>query len=499
MTLSERLSEFVRACFTGLWIQSHEHEDAVVEITQLCRQNGWTLATWDIDQGMRLLSHSGDPGIVSSAADPLAAIRSIGTLASADGSALVVLRNFHRFLSSAEIVQALETQLNAGKQNRAFVVVLAPIVQIPIELEKSFVVIEHDLPGRDQLESIARSIATEPGELPEGETLIAVLDAAAGLTRLEAEGAFSLSLVRYSRLAPRALWELKTQTLKKSGLLTLHRGEERFTDLGGMEALKDFCVRALRRDRKNRDVRPRGILLLSPPGCGKSAFSKALGNETGRPTLVLDVGALMGSLVGQTEQNTRQALRIADAMAPAIVFADEIEKALAGAASSGQTDSGVTSRLFGTLLSWLNDHESDVFFVGTCNDISKLAPEFSRAERFDGVFFLDLPSPREKETIWDLYLELFELGADQQRPCDIDWTGAEIRACCRLAALLDVPLIDAAQNVVPVAVTAGESVERLRNWASGRCLAADRPGIYSRAGAIPNKPGRNVRRDPSTN
>jgi len=240
-------------------------------------------------------------------------------------------------------------------------------------------------------------------------------------------------------------------------------------------------------------------LLLSPPGCGKSAFSKALGNETGRPTLVLDVGALMGSLVGQTEQNTRQALRIADAMAPAIVFADEIEKALAGAASSGQTDSGVTSRLFGTLLSWLNDHESDVFFVGTCNDISKLPPEFSRAERFDGVFFLDLPSPREKETIWELYLELFELSADQQRPRDIDWTGAEIRACCRLAALLDVTLIDAAQNVVPVAVTAGESVERLRNWASGRCLAADRPGIYSRAGAIPNKPGRNVRRDPSAN
>ena len=117
------------------------------------------------------------------------------------------------------------------------------------------------------------------------------------------------------------------------------------------------------------------------PGTGKSAFCKALGNEVGRPTLVLDIGASMGSLVGMTEERTRQALRIADAMAPCIVFVDEIEKGLSGVQASGQTDSGVSARMFGTLLSWLNDHESDVFFVCTANDVSKLPPEFTRAER----------------------------------------------------------------------------------------------------------------------
>ena len=195
-----------------------------------------------------------------------------------------------------------------GKTARTFVVVLSPVVQIPVELERAFVVIEHDLPGRDQLERIARGVATEAGELPEGDGLTAVLDAAAGLTRVEAENAFSLSLVRHDRVAPDVLWELKGQTLRKSGLLTLHRGGETFADLGGLGALKSFCTRALRPGRRS-DVRARGVLLLGPPGTGKSACAKALGNETGRPTLFLDVGSLMGSLIGQTEERTRQALQ----------------------------------------------------------------------------------------------------------------------------------------------------------------------------------------------
>jgi SpoVK/Ycf46/Vps4 family AAA+-type ATPase len=241
-------------------------------------------------------------------------------------------------------------------------------------------------------------------------------------------------------------------------------------------------------------------LLLSPPGCGKSQFAKALGNETGRPTVVLDVGALLGSLVGQSESNVRAALRLADAMAPCVLFCDEIEKALAGANSSGQTDSGVTARVFGSLLTWLNDHESDVFFVGTCNDASKLPPEFARAERFDGVFFVDLPGREQKDGIWDIYTQAYGLDAKQTRPNDANWTGAEIKSCCRLASLLDVPLVQAAQNVVPVAVTAGEKIEQLRQWASGRCLSADRTGIYSREKQPPtNSRARRVMRDPGLN
>ncbi len=498
MTLSQRLAEYIAAAFTGIWIQSHEHPDAIREIATLCRENKWSLATWDVDRG--LSAAGGEQAVPGGGSDPVAAIKSVNALANPakpDSSALLVLSNFHRFLQSGEVIQALAHQVQQGKTNRTFIVILSPVVQVPLELEKMFVVIEHDLPDRQQLQQIAEGIATDAGEMPVGEDLQRLLDAAAGLTRFEAEGAYSLSLVRHGRLEPASIWELKTQTLKKSGLLTLHRGTETFADLGGLDAVKSFCTRALssrNNGQRNTTAKPRGILLLGVAGSGKSAFCKALGNETGRPTLMLDIGALMGSLVGETERNIRQALRIVDAMAPCICYLDEVEKALSGAAG-GAGDSGVSARLFGTVLTWLSDHTSDVFVVCTSNDISKLPPEFGRAERFDGIFFLDTPSAAEKEKIWPIHLSRYGIDTSTKRPDDREWTGAEIQSCCRLAALLDLPLREAAKNVVPVAVTAAESVERLRVWAAGRCLDASRPGVYTRGAAESTPaPGRRVTR-----
>ena len=143
-----------------------------------------------------------------------------------------------------------------------------------------------------------------------------------------------------------------------------------------------------------------------------------------------------------------------------------------------------------------------MFVVATANDITKLPPEFSRAERFDGVFFLDLPDTKQRQAIWQIYLAKFGLDATQKLPADDQWTGAEIKACCRLAALLDLPLTAAAQNIVPVARTSAESVEKLRQWATGRCLSADRPGIYEATNASAPGSRRRVSRgsvDPSQN
>jgi hypothetical protein len=494
MTLGEQLTDYIHAAFSGLWIQTTEAEEAEREITRHAAERGWKLAIWDIAQGIRFPSAQEKAAAAADAHDPVAALRALPALVDQDGTALLVMHNLHRFLNNPEVIQTAFHQLVAGKQQRTFVVVLAPVVQIPIELERLFVVIEHALPDREQLVAIARELTGDsPNDLPKGEQLERVLDAAAGLSRYEAEGAMALSLTRHNGLMPNVIWELKAQALKKNNLLTLYRGEDRFETLGGLTSLKDFCRRAL---QPGKSVRPRGILLLGVPGVGKSAFAKALGNEVSRPTLLLDLGALYGSLVGATEANVRQALRIADATAPAILFVDELEKALSGI--GGQGDSGVSTRLFGTLLTWLSDHESDVFFIGTCNDVSKLPPEFSRAERFDGVFFLDLPSSAEKDGIWSLYRQQFSIPTSQARPDDTDWTGAEIKSCCRLAALLDVTLTQAARHVVPVAITAAEAVERLRTWASSRCLNAAASGIYSRNGEPTLKSSRRVQR-PSQN
>lgn len=500
MKLSDRLQELVRACFSGLWIESHEHEDALFEIKQLCREHQWRLATWDVDQGLRL---SGNPADVNdSGPDPLGAIRSMRAFETDDTVTLVVLSNFHRFLGSAEIIQSLARQIVDGKASRTIYVVLSPVVAIPTELEKHFFVIEHPLPTRQQVREIAEGVATQPGELPDGDQLETVLDAAMGLTRLEVENAFGLSLVRDSQIEPDSIWELKASMLKKSGSLQLHKSEDDFNSLGGLLSLKAFCKRSLlHQSRDNPLKRPRGVLLLGVPGTGKSAFAKALGKETGRPTLMLDVGALMGSLVGQTESNVRRALQIADAMSPCILFVDEIEKSLSGAAGSGNSDSGVSSRMLGTMLSWMNDHTSNVYVIATANDVSRLPPELTRAERFDGIIFLDLPGRDQKNQIWKQYIELFELDEDQRLPSDESWTGAEIRSCCRLAALLDIPLLQAGQNVVPVAVTASESVQNLRQWASGRCLDAEQSGLYNAsAKRKTNSPRRSITRSkPSSN
>ena len=335
-------------------------------------------------------------------------------------------------------------------------------------------------------------LADHPQGAPTDQAWHALLEAAAGLTRSEAEGAFALSLARHDALRPEVIWDLKGQTLRKQNLLTLHRGQENFASLGGLATLKDFCRRAL---QPGRSVKPRGVLLLSPPGCGKSVFCRALGNETGRPVLTLDIGALMGGLVGDTERNVRQALKIADAMSPCILFVDELEKGFAGVGGSG--DSGVSTRLFGTLLTWMADHHSDVFFIGTANDISRLPPEFSRAERLDALFFVDLPGSEERQLIWDMYRRQYDLAANQSIPNDNDWTGAEIKSCSRLAKLLDVSLIEAAGNVVPVAQTAAEAVTKLRQWASSRCLSADRPGIYRKDGTGDSR--RKIASKPSAN
>ncbi|MFM7131362.1 MAG: AAA family ATPase, partial [bacterium] len=267
MNLRDSLNEHVRACFTGIWIESFEHPEALLEISQLCRDESWQLATWDCDQGLS----TGSGNEATTASDPVSAIRVAGTLAKPDNTVILGLPNFHRFLQSAEVVQALARQIVAGRQNRVIVVILAPVVQLPVELEKLFVVLTHHLPASGELLDIARGVATEPGELPEEADLQKLLDASAGLTRMEAENAFSLSLVRSGKITPETVWEMKAQMLKKSGLVTLYRGHDDFTSLGGLVSLKAFCQKALRVQPEPDPARQaRGVLLLSPPGCGKS-------------------------------------------------------------------------------------------------------------------------------------------------------------------------------------------------------------------------------------
>lgn len=514
MSLHKKIIDLVSSGFSGIWLQSYEHADAIREIVNAVKmQRCWQLMFWDPVRGLRggseldkerKCEEDGEvlPASNANHQHPLAALEHFKTKAMADGEKrlVMIMRNVDGFLVTPDgrignpaLLHSLQTAIEQGEgQGRHVIILSYPDIKIPAQLEKMHAIVEHDLPNHDELYQIMTAV-TEGRETvrpdrdsPECRLL---LDAASGLSRIEAAGAFSLSLVQTQDklLDPRLLWEMKEQAIKKAGLLEFIKADSGFDMLGGLNHVKEFCLRAFNSPNRSDRVQPKGILLLGLPGTGKSAFSAALGNELKLPTVRMDIGSLMGGIVGATEANTRRALKQIDAMAPCVLFVDEIEKALAGA-GGGALDSGVSDRLFGSLLTWLNDHKTQVFFIASCNDISRLSKAssgaFTRAERFDAVFFMDLPSKEQKQTIWDIYLKYFEI-SPEQRTAKLDdegWTGAEIKACCRLAKLLDVSLAESAEQVVPVSRTSKEQIEALKEWAHHRCLSADYKGLYDRNG-----------------
>lgn len=457
--LRDRLGPYVKAGFSGVWVTTSEPEEAQREVNLLAHALGRESRQWDIGRGL-VVGDAARPG----SDNPLAPLTG---LPNGGQGALVTLHNYHRFLDNAKVVQCLANALLAAKEDGNTFLVLSPALSLPPELEKTFVVIDHDLPTRDQLLGKLGDIEGDVG-YEDG-----VGDAAVGLTLREAENAYALSLVKHGKVTVEEVLELKTQAVKKKGFLELYRGKESFSSLGGLGGAKDFCARLL---RKGNPVAPRGILLVGVPGSGKSAFIKALGNEVDRPTLLMDVGRLHSKYVGESEANLRGALRLADSLAPCVLFIDEVEKALSGVGSDG--DSGVSARVFGSLLTWMNDRESDVFVALSANDVTRLPPEFSRAERLDRVFMVDLPTGDELDRIWEIYRGLYGVPDLHLPPNDSQWTGAEVKSCCRLSRALGVSLTEASKGLVPVAASSADKIHALREWAKGKVTDASTGEIY---------------------
>jgi hypothetical protein len=500
MTLIEQLNDYVSAAFSGLWIQSAEPDEAEREITQYAQQQGWRLAIWDAANGLRLPGAYSQPRSDNEAADPLAALRALPAMGDPNGTALLLLNNFHRFLNNAEVIQTTFSQLVAGKQQRTFLVVLSPVVQLPPELEKMFVVLEHTLPNREALERIAREVTSDtPEDLPQGDDLQRVLDAAAGLTRYEAEGAFSLSLTRHNALQPETLWELKAQTLAKSGLCNLYRGEPKtFETLRGVDHIRRLTAQLLRPDCP---IPPKGWLFVGPPNGGKTSVAKAIAADNHMPLLLADLPALKAKYVGESEGRVRHFISLCEAMAPCCVLLDEIEDSLAGATSEQAGDSGVSRDQLSTILKWRSESRARVFLIATCNEPQNLLKvkqgALFRDGRFDGIVFFDLPEREAKNAMWELYRQRYNIPVSEPNPADEGWAPGNIEVCCQRAVQYEVPLTEAARYIRP---TSQEDIERLREWADGRCLSASQAGLYHRNGEATSRASRRLQRGhPSSN
>ena len=425
--------------------------------------------------------------------EPLVALDSI---INSPDQAIFLLKDFHAFISDFNVTRRLRDLIPALKNSFKNLVILAPVLKLPPELEKEMTIVDFGLPSFDELGRLLDDIIRSVKDAPNVDTDLTseerehVLKAAQGLTAMEAENVFAKSLVEKRTFDVDVVLSEKEQIIRKSGILEYYPADERFSEIGGLDVLKDWMdKRTVSFTEKARAFglpEPKGILLLGVQGCGKSLSAKAIGALWKLPLLRLDVGKIFAGIVGSSEENMRKAIRVSESVAPCILWLDELEKGFSGTASSGSTDGGTTSRVFSTFLTWLQEKTVPVFVVSTANQVEALPPELLRKGRFDEIFFIDLPSKEERIDIFKIHLRKrkrdpakFNLPAlAESTP---GFSGAEIEQLV-VEALYDAfdadrelgmeDLLKAARSSVPLSMTMREKIAYMRDWAETRARKA---------------------------
>lgn len=502
LTRPQELEVLIRARYPLVYVVSWEEERVERCLAEIAERRGKKLFVWTITQGIVRAGSEPQRGKSGSnnTSDPLAALDAVIDQIE---PAIYLFKDFHPFTKDERCnLTVLRRLRDVGYHLRdtyKSIVIVAPLLAIAPELAKDVTVLEFDLPGTDEfnrlLERIVDDVKDNPQVTidldPEGRERL--LHAARGLTLKEAENVFAKTLVLDGRIDAEdvsVVFSEKQQIIRKSGLLEYYESDEQFSHVAGLDNLKTWLAKRsiAFTDRAARFglPAPRGVLLLGVQGCGKSLCAKAVSGLWKLPLLRFDLGRMFSSLVGSSEENIRRAIQTAESIAPAILWIDEIDKALAGSAGSAGSDGGTAARVFGTLLTWLSEKTASVFVIATANDISNLPPELLRKGRLDEIFFVDLPSEEERAHIFKIHL--FRRGRDW-RKFDLSvlargsegFSGAEIEEAI-VSALFDAfskktelstELIKASLGeTVPLSKTMSEELDRMRTWATGRTRPA---------------------------
>jgi hypothetical protein len=462
------------------------------------------LIKWSCSQGFRCDS-ADVPGDIR---DPIRALDWCANNLTRD--AIVVLRDFHPFFNDpmvARRVRDIQSQFADTSQGMRSIVFLSPMVKIPMELEKDLVVVDFDLPDRQTLEDLVREQAWAGAKsqrfgknfskvLEDQNIMREIAEAALGLTEAEAAQVFKKSSVRDKGFNLKTILAEKKHIIRKSGILEFYETTLGMESVGGLSHLKDWLNKrhyAFTPAAQEFGLPPpKGILLLGVPGCGKSLSAKAISQAWQMPLLRLDVGKVFGSLVGSSEENMRRAVKTAEAVAPAILWLDELEKGFSGTKSSGTSDAGTTARVFATFLTWLQEKTSPVFVIATANDVSMLPPELLRKGRFDEIFFVDLPNRDERKAIFEIHLKKRKRDPatyDLERlvQASAGYSGSELEEII-VGALYDAydeghgdtdittdSLVKAVKDVIPLSMTMRERLAEMREWSKSRARRASPP------------------------
>lgn len=440
---------------------------------------------WDVVEGLRPRNDAGKDAIGkmigefdATVGNPTEMLRSARRLAE-NGILFAHLAN--RWIVDAAFVQACWNLRDAFKADHRTLVLLGPSIDLPAELTGDIVVLDEPLPDAEALAEVVREQHANCDLKVDDERVTLAVEAVQGLPAFQAEQAVAMSLTTAGLDLP-GLWERKRRQIELTPGLKVLRDPTRFADIGGVPIIKEFLKRIVDgQARPNailfideiekllagafgsggdssgvsqdqlgtllgymQDNNAVGCIFVGPPGAAKSAVAKAVGNEAGIPTIQMDIGSMKGSLVGSSEANLRNALKVVTSV------------------SNGRS-----------------------LWIATCNNISELPPELRR--RFTlGIFYFEIPTKEERSAIWRIWLGKYQLKTSRtELPDDEGWTGAEIKQCCDIAWRLGATLKDASQFVIPVSRSAAEQLDRLRKAAEGRFLSASRPGVYERANDSP--------------
>ncbi|MHA3774845.1 AAA family ATPase [Verrucomicrobiota bacterium sgz303538] len=487
--MREKITHYIRAGYAGLYLVSHEEQRVEAELKRIADSLQYQLFAWSVTAGLIDTRTGASRGCQ----DPMEAVSTLGELPE---NSVVLLRDFQPFLDDPNpiLIRQLKDQIRAGKLHGRTVAVLGCRLKLSPELEREFTVIDFALPDAAALQQVLEGIVESTGKPPPDENMTAALiDAARGLTTTEAEDAFALSVVEAGELSPVVVAREKAQAVRKNGLLELIETKESLGSIGGLDQLKEWLLKR-REAFSPRAVEyglptPKGVLMLGVPGCGKSLTAKATANIFGIPLLRLDAGRIFAGLVGQSEANLRSVIQTSEAIAPCVLWVDELEKAFAGSRSSGSSDGGTASRVFGSFLSWLQEKQLPVFIVATANDVSQLPPEMLRKGRLDELFFVDLPTREEREAIWSIQIRKFRRDPSafdlrQLAKATEGFTGSEIEQVFAEALYRgfdrgeepgDLTIGEVLVDFVPLSKLMGERMSELRSWATGRARPATTP------------------------
>lgn len=437
---ADRIANFLAAGYSGFIIKTTENDRAIQIVTDVINKakrrdkNVYSIGYWDLDS-----ADNQNP------LDPLEKLTK-----SSQDLMILILQNYHWFLDKPPIIQKIQNSMELWRNKGKAIIILTPFPEVPLEIRKDFMILELPLPAEAEIRECMWHIAKSVGDdsLLDGENEV-IIQAAKGLTKTEIENVLSLSFAEKEAFDVKIINEQKIQTIEKSGLIRVLRTDKTYKDILGYDMMKTVVSKMIKKRTS------KGVLVVGPPGCGKTLFMECTVGEFNKIGILINFGLLYSKYQGEGSQNVEEIIKIIEAIGDCVVITDEFEKQFSGAASTGETDSGVARRMTGRWLQFMQEKPEGVYMMGTCNSFKGIPDEYLRVGRWDSSpFYIDLPNDQEKKLILDYYIKKLKLadllGKDSiGAPNMPQWTGAEIESCCHMARNLECSLAEASKFINP--------------------------------------------------